>query len=474
MPRSRHSSAVRGQRVSRRQLLRAGGLGFLGLNLADLFRAEALAGDSVALAAPLGGSAARLVAPKSPIKSCILMFYYGGPSQHDTWDMKPDAPLEIRGQFKPIATSVPGLHVCEHLSRSAKVMHRAAVIRSAHHTMRNHNSAAVEALCGRTPLRGDLELLSNDPTSDFPCYGSTVSRFSRTDSRAPSFVALPHVMYNVVKLPGQTAGFLGSAYEPLQVTKDPNHPEFEVSEITLPSGLSLAQLEHRESLLAHVNRQLGGPQRSAQQQSLATSYQRAFDLLRSDTVRRAFDINQEDEKVRERYGRNVHGQSALLARRLVESGVRFVSVYDRVRNGLNNWDTHVDNFGRLQNDLLPPCDMAFSALVEDLEDRGLLDSTLVIMLGEFGRTPKVNPQAGRDHWPDCYSVVLAGGGVTGGATYGSSDKQGAYPDLNPVTPGDLAATLYWRFGLDLNTELHDATGRPFRLAAGEPLYELFG
>lgn len=449
---------------NRRQLLSAGGLGFLGLNLAHLLGAEARANTN-------GPQAA---VAKSPIKSCILMFYYGGPSHHDTWDMKPQAPAEVRGDFNPIATSVPGLHVCEHLPRCAKIANRVAVIRSAHHTMRNHNSAAVEALCGRTPLRGDLELLANDPTTDTPCYGSAVSYFTKSAAPVPPFVALPHVMYNVVKLPGQTAGFLGPAFEPLQVTRDPNQPNFQVSEIALPSGLTLAEMEHRESLLAHVNAQMAGPPRSNQQHNMTAFYERAFNLLRSDEVRRAFDINQESEPTRERYGRNIHGQSALLARRLVEAGVRFVSVYDRVHNGLNNWDTHVDNFGRLKNDLLPPCDMAFSALVEDLEARGLLESTLVVMLGEFGRTPKLNGQAGRDHWPDCYSVVLAGGGITGGAVYGTSDKLGAYPDSNPVSPGDLAATIFWRFGLDINTELHDVNGRPFRLAAGEPIRALFG
>jgi hypothetical protein len=451
-------------RINRRQLLCAGGLGLFGLNLAELLQAEALS----------AGRGATGPAGKPPIKSCILMFYYGGPSHHDTWDMKPEAPAEVRGQFAPIATSVPGLQVCEHLSRTAGIMDRVAVIRSAHHTMRNHNSAAVEALCGRTPLRGDLELLANDPTTDFPCYGSAVSYFTRATSTVPPFVALPHVMYNVVKLPGQTAGFLGPAYEPLQVARDPNRPDFQVSEITLPSGLTLAELEHRETLLARVNGQLGAAAPSAQQQTMNSFYTRAFDLLRSDAVRQAFDMGQEKESVRERYGRNVHGQSALLARRLVEAGVRFVSVYDKVHNGLDNWDTHVDNFGRLKDHLLPPCDMAFSALVQDLEARGLLDSTLVVMLGEFGRTPKINSQGGRDHWPDCYSVVLAGGGVTGGAVYGASDKLGAYPDLNPVSPGDLAATIFWRFGLDIKTELHDLAGRPFHLAAGEPIERLFG
>jgi hypothetical protein len=469
MPLTRSQRDIEARPINRRQLLCAGGLGFLGLNLADLLQAEALGSRR-----RVADTTASSPGPRNPIKSCILMFYYGGPSHHDTWDMKPQAPPEVRGQFKPIATSVPGLSVCEHLPRSAAIMDRLAVIRSGHHTMRNHNAAAVEALCGRTPLRGDLELLANDPTTDFPCYGSAVSYFSRSASPVPAFVALPHVMYNVVKLPGQTAGFLGPAYEPLQVTRDPNRADFQVSEIALPSGVSLAELEHRESLLARVNAQMAGPPRSVQQGSINAFYERAFDLLRSDAVRRAFDINQEDPRARERYGRNVHGQSALLARRLVEAGVRFVSVYDKVHNGLDNWDTHVDNFSRLKDHLLPPCDTAFSALVEDLEARGLLDSTLVIMLGEFGRTPKINGQGGRDHWPDCYSVVLAGGGVSGGAAWGASDKLGAYPDLNPVSPGDLAATIFWRFGLDLNTELHDTAGRPFRLAAGEPIRGLFG
>ena len=448
--------------INRRQLLSAGSLGILGISLADLLYAESLA--KAASGSP-GNAAA-----KSPIKSCILMFYYGGPSHHDTWDMKPSAPAEVRGEFKPIATRVPGLQVCEHLSRSAGIADRVAVVRGMHHTMRNHNSAAYEALCGRKPI-GDLELLANNPTTDFPCYGSAVSYFSSRTAAVPPFVALPHVMYNIVKLPGQTAGFLGPAFEPLQVTHDPNHPKFQVPEITLPEGITLAELEHRETLLARVNAQTG---QNAQQESMNASYSRAFDLLRSDAVRRAFDIHQETQKTRERYGRNTHGQSALLARRLVEAGVRFVSVYDRVRNGPNNWDTHDRNFARLKDDLLPPCDMAFSALVEDLHARGLLDSTLIVMLGEFGRTPKINGAGGRDHWPDCYSVVLAGGGVSGGAIYGASDKLGAYPAQFPVTPGDLAATIFWRFGLDLSTELHDATGRPFRLADGKPMAGLFG
>ncbi len=456
----------RSLRIPRRRLLSAGSLGFVGLNLAQLLRAESL--SSAKPEAAVAGTTVK------PIKSCVLMFYYGGPSHHDTWDMKPQAPLEVRGEFNSIATKVPGLRISEHLPRCAAIMDRVAVVRSMHHTMRNHNAAAVEALCGRTPVKGDLELLANDPTVDFPCYGSALTYMSKRKAEVPSHVALPHVMYNVVKLPGQTAGFLGAAYEPLQVNKDPNSPDFRVSEIELPAGVTLGELESRQSLLAYVNAQMEGPPRSSGQGNMNAFYERAFHLLRSEKVRRSFDIAQEPESVRQRYGRNVHGQSALLARRLVEAGVRFVSVYDKVTNGLDNWDTHVNNFGRLKDQLLPPCDMAFSALVEDLEARGLLESTLVVMLGEFGRTPRINTQGGRDHWPDCFSVVMAGGGIRGGLVYGSSDKLGAHPDLNPVTPGDLAATIFWRFGLDPSTELHDMSGRPQRLATGEPIYELFG
>jgi hypothetical protein len=454
-------------------LLRAGGLGFLGLNLATLLAAESHAAESLAATTGAGGAPAAL---PSHIKSCIVMFYYGGPSHHDTFDMKPNAPAEVRGSFNSIATSVPGMRVCEHLPHTAKVMQHLTVIRSMHHTMRNHNSAAVEALCGRTPLKGDLELLSNDPTSDFPCYGSALTFLKGRTEHVPAHVALPHVMYNVVKLPGQTAGFLGPAYEPLQVESDPNTPDFRVGAIELPAGVTLGEMENRKALLSQVNARLAAESAAkgaGPQKTMNTFYERAFSLLRSDTVRRAFDIKQESEATRERYGRNVHGQSALLARRLVEAGVRFVSVHDRVRNGPNNWDTHDNNFKRLKDDLLPPCDLAFSALVEDLHQRGLLDSTLVVLMGEFGRTPKLSSAGGRDHWPDCYSVVMAGGGVRGGTYFGSSDKLGAYPETDGVTPGDLAATIYSRFGLDPSTELHDMTGRPFSLAAGQPIRGLF-
>ncbi len=445
--------------LNRRRLLQIGGLGCLGLNLSRLFETDARAAAA---------------ATSNPIRSCILLYYYGGPSHLDTWDMKPDAPAEVRGEFSSIATRVPGIRVSEHLPRCARIMDKLTVIRSMHHPMRNHNAASVESLCGRTPLGGDQELLADDANS-FPCYGSVLHYLNGGPQHIPSHVALPHVMRNVVVLPGQNAGFLGAAHNPFQITRDPNDPNFRVDELELPADLPLARLEDRHSLLGLIDGQARRAERRFSRGSISVHQERAFSLLQSPDVRRAFDIGREAESVREAYGRNTLGQSLLLARRLVEGGVRFVNVNDKITNGQTaNWDSHENNFGRLKNDLLPPADQAFSALIQDLDARGLLESTLVIALAEFGRTPRINGNRGRDHWPDCFSIVLAGGGVCGGRLYGASDHIGAYPALDPVSPGDLAATLFWRFGIDPKAEMRDLTGRPYRVAEGEAIVGLFG
>lgn len=443
--------------INRRRLLQAGGLGCLGFGLGDWLQAEA--------------------ASANHIRSCILIFYYGGPSQLDTWDLKPDAPAEIRGEFRPIATRVPGMRISEHLPRCARITDKLAVIRSMHHPMRNHNAAAVEALCGRTPLGGDQELLADDANS-FPCYGSALRYLERRHDGVPSHVALPHLMRNVVTLPGQNAGFLGAAFNPFQINHNPNNPDFRVAELELPADLPLGRIDERRALLNLVDRQIRRGDRlqqsSARDRVMSAHQQAAFDLLRSREVREAFDLTRENERHRDRYGRTTLGQSMLLARRLVEAGVRFVNVNDKIANGqLENWDSHENNFPRLKDDLLPPADQAFSALIEDLEARGLLESTLVVGLAEFGRTPRINGTRGRDHWPDCFSVVLAGGGVRGGLIHGASDRFAAYPARDPVTPGDLAATIFWRFGIDPATPIRDLTNRPYRLGEGEPLAGLF-
>ena len=440
-----------GPSFGRRGLLRGGALGLLGMNLAGAIRA--------------GESSTGRDAP-APIRACILIFYYGGPSHLDTWDMKPLAPREVRGAFRPIATNVPGILVGEHLPHSARVVDRLAIVRSLHHPMTNHNAAAFAALSGRPPAKGDLELLAND-RNDPPCLGSILSHELPEVPGLPTFVALPHVMHNVVKLPGQVGGFLGSGHDPFQVASDPNDPDFRIEGLELPAGVSPERLGRRESL-RHLAE--GG----APTLDFDASREKAVRLLRSEAILRASRLDREDPRVRDRYGRTKHGQSLLLARRLVESGVRFVTVYDHQVNGqLANWDAHKDVFGRLKDDLLPPSDRAFAALIDDLTGRGLLDSTLVIAMGEFGRTPRVNPDGGRDHWPFCFSAVLAGGGARGGTVHGASDKLGAFPDRDGVSPGDLAATLLWRFGLEPSTEVRDLSGRPYPLADGRPIRSIF-
>lgn len=441
-----------GDHLLRRRLVQVGGLGFLG----------AIAGRTL-----------EVQAQQARPRACILVFYYGGPSHIDTYDMKPDAPAEIRGEFQSIDTVVPGIRICEHLPHCAKVMDKLALVRGMHHGMRNHNSAAVEALCGRTPLRGDLELLADDELS-FPCYGSALGYLWRNRGIPLPAVALPHVMYNVVRLPGQDSGLLGAAFNPLQIEGDPNAVDFRVPSLDLREEMSLERLGARESLLGRLQGDAIGLEELKPVRPIDTYYQKTFSLLRSEPIRKAVDLSREAPQTRDFYGRNGHGQSVLLARRLVEAGVPFVTVFDGVRNGQDaNWDSHQKVFERSRDHLLPPADKAFAALISDLDARGLLDTTMVIGLGEFGRTPKINSGAGRDHWPDCYTVVMAGGGIRGGQIRGSSDRIGAYPDSNPATPGDLAATIYAYFGLDPHTEIHDATGRPFRLAEGEPMNDLF-
>jgi hypothetical protein len=473
MPHSHHCLADPVGLLTRRGLLQFGGASGLGLTLGGLWRAQA-------------NSSVPAVAPKS-IRSCILIFYYGGPSHLDTFDLKPNAPQEVRGEFKPIATSVPGVQVCEYLPRMARLMHKVALVRSMHHAARLHDSASIHALTGR-PLEGaDRELFSPIPQF-YPSFGSAVTYLRRDDQRDVSFASLPYAFHNVVTVPCQGAGFLGAAYEPLRIDADAINSKYQVEMLRRTEGVDHLRSADRRSLLARLERAdaEGDPRKGL--------YERAYRLLDAKEIGRALDIEQEPLRVRERYGlypsgrhidnhttpggpndgvaRHMRGQNLLLARRLVEAGVPFVNVYDYKQQGLN-WDTHAKNFAIHKDQLLPPTDRALSALIEDLDARGLLDTTLVVAMGEFGRTPRINANAGRDHWPDCYTVLLAGGGVHGGAVHGSSDSIGAYPAADPVTPGDLAATKFWRLGLDAELEIRELTGRPHRLAEGRPLRQLF-
>jgi hypothetical protein len=444
--------------VSRRCFLRGCGLGWI----------ACLLNQSKVCAEP--------APPFRPLRSCVVVMLYGGPSHIDTWDLKPQAPVEIRGEYQPISTSVPGRVVCEHLPRLARLIDRLTVVRSMHHGMSNHNSAMYQALVGRRP-KLDLDVLGADRANDFPSVGSVLSYMassgglpSKSNPLNPLVnVALPHVMHNVVDLPGQNAGFLGGAHDPFQITTDPNVAGFQVPNLSLPPEVSERRMSERLSLLRalQTNRALNA------EDSMQTYHQRALDLLGSDAIRRAFRIDRESSEIRDRYGRNTFGQSLLLARKLVEADVRFIRVNDKIYNGQDtNWDSHLNLFAR-HRELLEPFDQGFSAFIEDLAQRGLLETTLVVVTGEFGRTPRVNPNGGRDHWPDCYSVVMAGGGVASGGTYGESDRHGAYPIAGAVTPADLAATILWRFGIDWRHEIHDQQGRPLPLSDGSPIKRLF-
>ena len=434
--------------LSRRRWLGIAGLGWLSSSL-----------PQIASAAPL---------VKKPIRSCILVFFYGGPSQLETFDPKPNAPVGIRGEYQAIATAVPGTLVGEHLPKTAALMNRLALVRSLHHPMRNHNSAAAEVLTGRTPAGGDLELLADEARS-YPTLGSSVSYALGTRAHVLPYVALPYTIYNVVQLPGQTPGILGGRWDRFQVTGNPASPDFHIAALQPPGQRQPQDIARRNELLHQLDSLAPSPPAAR----MRTYQQRAFDLVSSDSVRQCFAIEREDTKTRDRYGRTLVGQSLLLARRLVEGGVNFVTVFDGQHNGQEaNWDSHEKLFPR-HKQLIPPADQGFSALVEDLESRGLLESTLVVAMGEFGRTPKINGNAGRDHWPDCFTAVLAGGGTIGGSLHGASDRLAAFPSVDPCTPADLAATILWRFGIDAAAEFHDPTGRPIRLADGQPLTKIF-
>jgi hypothetical protein len=409
-------------------------------------------------------------------RSVILLFLSGGPAHQDMWDLKPDAPEEIRGTFRPIATNVPGIAICEHLPRMARLADRYAIVRSVTHLQSNHPAAAYWMMIG-SPIQRPSNEAGAMSRLDRPHPGSALARvLGPTPTSVPPFVMLPEAMQpNGPERSGQHAGFLGAAFDPYRINSDPNLADFSPGALQLPPDLTPLRLGDRRSLLGALEAQRGLHDCGESPEDFETQYSRAFDLIASPATRRAFDLDAEPAAVRDRYGRHVFGQSVLLARRMVEAGVRLVHVnwvrHDNGKGG-QGYDTHSKHLEWARTELLPPTDAAFASLVEDLEARGLLDETLVIMMGEFGRTPRFNDAGGRDHWPQCFSVVMAGGGIRGGQVHGSSDKIAAYPASDPVTPGDLIATLYHCLGVDPRTLIHDMQDRPYVLADGEPLSTL--
>jgi hypothetical protein len=452
---------------NRRQLVQAGGLGLVGLTLARLLQADAMVRSTG-------------VEPRA--RACLFIDQYGGASQIDTWDLKPDAPTEIRGPYQPIATPVPGIRICELLPRLAALADRYCLVRSMTHGNANHDGGTHVALTGRS-----------QPAADAPYLGSVVARFRPSDANVPSYVWLQNLDVDVQPR-YRTGGLLGSACAPLCVGEyddNPSAPNFRMRAFDPPGDVSSDRLTARRQLLRGLT--AGVPRdEAAAIEGYRRFEERAFDLVAGPTARRAFDLNAEPSAVRDRYGRMPLGQNLLLARRLIESGTRLVTVnawpgypeQDKYPHFTQGWDMHgaaVQKCGIFSTGqfglgfALPVFDQALSALLEDLDQRGLLETTLVVVVGEFGRTPKIvnSPYPGRDHWPQCYSALLAGAGIRGGSIYGASDNSSAYVKDKPVSPEDFSATIFDALGIPPETR-YGRDGFSERVSAGQPVPELFG
>lgn len=414
--------------------------------------------------------------------SCILLFLNGGMSHVDTFDPKPEQPPEIRGEFQTVRTSVPGVHVTEHVPMLARLAQHWSVVRTVSFEGRlgNHSPACYHMLTGRDPT-GEAAVLAPPRPTDHPTMGAAAARMRPTPGTIPAFVMVPDVLIeNVFLTPGQFAGWLGSRYEAFRIRNDPSLPTFAVPALAPPTDVNSERMSQRRQLLNEVSAARADLANTLVGRDLDPYYERAFELLTSGRTQAAFRIDAEPDRVRDRYGRNVVGQSLLLARRLVEAGVRFVNVHWPNVGGGSNWDTHSNGFRRLKNNLLPPTDCGVSALIEDLQGRGLLERTLVVVMTEFGRAPYIGRtfqnsggQAGRDHWSNCFSVVLAGGGTRGGQVVGRSDPRGAFPADREIVPADVVATIFHALGIPSRQILSDTEGRTHRLCDGNALTELW-
>ena len=422
----------------RRAFLRIGSIGVFGfLPL----------GEALRLRAQTPAKTKGKVDPKDI--SVIHFMLAGGISQMDSFDPKPDAGPKYRSIFKPIPTNVPGIQVCEHLPRSAKIADKYVILRSMTHKASAHEFARALIMSGHERLA----------TVQQPAIGSVIAKELGQRNELPSYVSIPS------SSTPDRAGFLGPKYNPFN-SGDPNVPKYAVRDMDLPMGVDWARMEGRHSLLSLVDSKIRNWDTTDTFETLDSYYKSAFDLMRSPQAKKAFDIAQEPETLRDKYGRTTTGQGALLARRLVESGVRFVTL----GRGGNAWDHHTNIFPLLSNEYLPELDKAFSALLEDLSERGMLETTMVIVTGEFGRTPEINVYGGRDHWPNCFSLCIAGAGIAGGRVYGASDNDGMFVKDSPVEVPDFIATVYHKLGIDYSKEYVSNIGRPIKLAGdGKPL-----
>ncbi len=444
-------------RLSRRDLLWAGGLSGFGLMLPDLFRVQAQAKQSTGR-------------PSGRAKSVILLYLHGGHAQQETWDPKPDAPQPARGEFDAIATSVPGVRIGELLPRSAKLMHKVAVIRSLSHPNANHVQASLPAMTGYAhppaeEAKGDFP---PSPT-DFPPFGAVLD-YLHPATKLPTWVQVGPVMRrnNGTVLHGQSPGFLDPRHGPLVIDQDLRPARVRIEAVAPDPTTPLLRLSARRGLLQQIDEQRRHIDGTAEARSFDAFHQRACNLLSSPATANAFRLSDEPAALRERYGRTRFGQCCLLARRLAEAGVPMINVH-YCHTPAGSWDTHGQHFKQMKQSLCPTFDQAFSALVADLDERGLLDQTLVLATAEFGRTPKVNSAGGRDHWPWVYSIAMAGGGAGRGIVCGSSDKIAAYPKSNPHDPADLAATVYHLLGVPDNTLIYDQEHRPHALVIGKKI-----
>jgi hypothetical protein len=444
--------------INRRELLQVGYSGLLGITLPSL-----LAGRAKAAARPA----------RTP-RSVLLVFLTGAPSHHEMFDPKPEAPAEIRGEFGTIATPVPGLRVGEHLPRLAARANKYAVVRSLSHREYNHLVATHHLLTGyQQPGAFFDKIASRD---DWPCYAGAMDYLRPRHDGIPSGVNLPtFLMEGPLVWPGQHAGILGPRHDPWQITRDPNRLDFRVDSVRLAPGLEVSRLNDRRALLDQVERQQGRLAQTAEARRLADQQRLAFSVLTSGRVARAFEMDQEPAVVRDRYGRHTFGQSLLLARRLIQAGVPVVQAN---MGHAQTWDSHGGIFPRLKNQLLPPLDKGVAALLDDLEATGLLAETLVVLLGEFGRTPRISTprgerSPGRDHWAPCFFGLFAGAGIQGGQVIGRSDRIGGFPATPPYSPDDVGATVYHVLGVDPASEVRDRQGRPVRLNRGEVIQALF-
>jgi hypothetical protein len=452
--------------LRRREAMRIGGLSALGLSLPQLSRRPAL-GNGQQDGSPGFGRA----------KSVIMLWLLGGPPQHETWDPKPDAPKEIRGDYGSIESVVPGIRVGELMPRTAMHTDKLAVLRAVVTKDQAHSSSGYQMLTGVPHSPPSQENVTSKAPNLAPSHAAMVRALRPDREGLPSSVALPYHIANDGEIvwPGQGAGVLGRKYDPWLMACDPSRPDFRIPDLALPDDVSASRFTSRRTLLSSLDLIRAKVETSSAAGRFSQQTEQAFDLLSGKAARRAFNIHEESRETRDRYGRNRFGQSVLLARRLVEAGVSLVQVnWTRVEAVKNNgsWDTHANHFADLKTHLMPRMDFAYSALLQDLEERGLLEETLIVWLGEFGHTPRINGNAGRDHWGNCFSIAFGGAGIRRGIVHGESDPHAAFPVADVVTPADITATIFHCLGYSPETLLYDQTSRPFALSQGHVIREI--